>query len=53
MLTGDTKETIVKILYGMNIDLESPEQLDFDQEEDDEMNGENPIQDDDDSFNFE
>jgi hypothetical protein len=42
MLSGDTKETIVKILYGMNIDLGSPE-IDFDQEDDDEMNGENPL----------
>jgi hypothetical protein len=25
MLSGDIKETIIKILYGMNIDLGSPE----------------------------
>jgi hypothetical protein len=41
MLSEDIKETIIKILYGMNIDLGSPEH-NFD-EDDDEMNEENPV----------
>ena len=51
MLSGEIKETIVKILYMMNIDLGSPELGYTEEEEDDEVNHGNPIQDDD-SFNF-
>lgn len=43
MLSGDTKETIVKILYGMNIDLGSPELGYNEEDDDDEINQENPI----------
>ena len=51
MLTGEIKDTIMNILFGMNIDLGSPEMGYVEEEEDDEEHyQENPIQDDDSSF---
>lgn len=44
MLTGEIKETIMKILSGMNIDLGSPDMGYVEEEEDDEEHyQENPI----------
>lgn len=44
MLTGEIKDTIMNILYGMNIDLGSPEMGYIEEEDDDEEHyQENPI----------
>lgn len=56
MLSGEIKETIINILYGMDIDIGSPDQGYIDEEEEGDVADEqqqfleNPIQDGDTSF---